>query len=152
MVMDNAGRSFIYERSSKDSSDRFLDSSEGRPVIITNHSIIDYPTLDKFPEPSKDDYDTFNRYRRLDKYVRGHEGKYSMDDGSYAMSLAYGRVNEASEGGYHALPLRTLYTAVVDIDERAVWVKFYLRDGKTDPATGMPELIFSEPVEFKLKP
>jgi len=151
MVMDSSGRTFIYERSSKDFSDHFLESDGKEPVIITNHSVYDYPAVDKFPEPSKDDYDTFNRYRRLRKYVQGHKGKFSVEDGKQAMTLAYGRVNEASEGGYHALPLRTLYTAVVDIDERAVWVKFYLRDGKTDPATGLPELIFSKPFEFKLK-
>jgi hypothetical protein len=150
MVMDSSGRSFIYERSSKDSSDRFLDSKEG-PVIITNHSVYDYPTVDKFPKPSKDNYDTFNRYRRLEKYVQDHKGKFSKEDGKQAMSLAYGRVDEASEGGHHDLPLRTLYTAVVDINERSIWIKFYQRDGKPDPKTGLPTLIFSKPFEFKLK-
>jgi len=150
MVMDSSGRSFIYERSSKDFSDRFLDN-DGLPQLITNHSVCDYPTVDKFPKALNDDYDTFNRYRRLQEYVQGHAGKYSIEDGKYAMSLVYGSVNEATEGGYHALPLRTLYTAVVDIDERAISVKFYLRDGKIDPVTGVPELVFSKPFEFKLK-
>ncbi len=150
MVMDSSGRSFIYERFSKDFSDRFLDN-DGLPQLITNHSVCDYPTVDKFPKAPEDEYDTFNRYRRLDEYVRGHVGKYSIEDGKHAMSLVYGCVNEATEGGYHALPLRTLYTAVVDIDERAISVKFYLRDGKIDSATGVPELVFSKPFEFKLK-
>ncbi|MBN1527145.1 MAG: linear amide C-N hydrolase [Candidatus Omnitrophica bacterium] len=152
LVMDSTGRSFIYERSAKNFGDLFVDSAEGKPVPITNHSIHDYPALDKFPAAAKDDYDTFNRYGRLDKYVRDHRGKYSMDDAGHAMSLVYGRVEEASESGYHNLPLRTLYTALVDIDERAMRVRFYLKDGERDPKTGFPELIFSEPLEFKLKP
>ena len=151
MVMDSSGGSFIYERSSKDNNDRFINSKSGRPVLITNHSVYDYPTIDKFPEPTKDSYDTFNRYRRLEEYVRSHKGKFTKEDGIEALSRAYGRVNEASEGGHHDLPLRTLYTAVVDIDNRSIWLKFYEHDGKTDPTTGLPELVFSEPFEFKLK-
>lgn len=151
MVMDSSGRSFIYEKSSGDFSDRFVESDGTKVVPVTNHSISDYPTVDKFPPPDKNSYDTFNRYRVLEKYIEGHTGKYSVEDGVHAMSLVYGRVEEASEGGHHDLPLRTLYTAVTDINERAVSVRFYLRDGKTDPATGLPELIFSEPFEFRLK-
>jgi hypothetical protein len=150
IVMDSSGRSFIYERSSKDPGERFIDG-EGKPVIITNHSVYDYPEVDKFPEPAKDDYDSFNRYRRLEEYVRAHKGKFSERDGAEAMALAFGKVDEASEGGHHDIPLRTLYTALVDIDNRSISVRFYARDGKKDPATGLPKLIFSEPFEFKLE-
>ncbi len=150
MVMDSSGGSFIFEKSPEDFSDHFTDS-KGKPVVITNHSVHDYPTVDKFPEAGKDDYDTFNRYRRLEKYVEDHKGKFSEKDGEHAMSLAYGRVDEASEGGHHDLPLRTLYTAVVDINERSMRVRFYERDGKPDPETGLATLVFSKPFEFKLK-
>jgi hypothetical protein len=87
----------------------------------------------------------------LEEYVKTHKGKYTEGDGTQALSLAYGRVDEASEGGHHDLPLRTLYTAVVDLDKRSIWARFYSRDGKRDPKTGLPELIFSKPFEFKLK-
>lgn len=151
MVMDSSGRSFIYERSSKDFTDRFVDNPAGEPVPITNHSIYDYPSVDKFPAPEDNDYDTFNRYRRLAGFIDSHTDKYSEKDGQDAMALVYGRVEESSESGHHDIPLRTLYTAVVDIDEREMSVRFYLRDGEKDTKTGFPELIFSEPFEFKLK-
>ena len=152
MVMDSSGRSFIYEKSSGDFSDRFVEGGGKKPFLITNHSVSDYPTVDKFPAPVGNSYDTFNRYRSLEKYIEGHTGKYSVEDGQTAMSLVFGRVEEASEGGQqHDLPLRTLYTAVIDMDQQTVSVKFYLRDGKIDPKTGLPELIFSKPFEFKLK-
>lgn len=151
MIMDAAGNSFIYEVSAKDFSPRFVEGSRNKPFIVTNHSVSEYPGLDKFPPPNKDTYDTFNRYRKLDEYINKHEGKYSEADASRAMSLVYGCVEEASESGYHNLPLRTQYTALVDIDKREITARFYMRDGKINPATGVPELIFSEPFEFKLK-
>lgn len=151
MVMDPSGRSFIYERSPKDFTGRFIDSPAGEAVPITNNSIYDYPTVDKLPAPADDDYDTFNRYRRLAGYIASHTGKYSEKDGQDAMALVYGRVQEASEGGHHDLPLRTLYTAVVDIDTRSMSIRFYQRDGEKDPKTGLASLIFSEPLVFKLK-
>ncbi len=151
IVMDASGRSFIFERNAEDSSDCFI-FNEGRPQIITNHSVCAYPALEKFPPPAENDYDTFNRFRRLEEYVRLHQGKFSEDHGREAMSLVYGRVDEADEGGYHDLPLRTLYTTVVDIDSRAVEVKFYTRDGRTDPETGLTEPLFSRPFRFSLSP
>ncbi len=151
MVMDTSGNSFIYEKSREDFADRLVDNKNDGPVVITNHSVYEYPTVEKFPEPVKDDYDTFNRYRRLDEFVKKHKGLFSTSDGEEAMSLAYGRVEEASEGGYHDLPLRTLYTAVVDLDERSVKVRFYQRDIKSDRPDGLPDLVFSEPMTFKLE-
>ncbi|MFH1878960.1 MAG: C45 family peptidase [Candidatus Omnitrophota bacterium] len=151
MVIDSSGRSFIYERSAKDFTPRIIDSVPAKPVPITNHSIYEYPSADKFPEQNADDYDTFNRYRRLENYLDSHSGKYSVKDGQEAMSLVYGRVQEASEGGHHNLPLRTLYTAVVDLNERSISARFYLRDGEPDPETGLATLVFSEPLEFTLK-
>ncbi|MDP8262072.1 MAG: hypothetical protein P9M13_02050 [Candidatus Ancaeobacter aquaticus] len=67
------------------------------------------------------------------------------------MALVQGKVDEASEGGHHDLPLRTLYNTVVDIDKKTIEVKFYERDGKRNLKTGYPELIFSKPFEFQLE-
>jgi len=57
---------------------------------------------------------------------------------------------EGSEGGYHPIPMRTLYQIVVDNEERSVQIKFYLKDKSVDPVTGYAELIFTKPFEFKL--
>jgi len=151
MVMDASGNSFIYEKDKDNFMDVITDSKKNRPAIITNHSIHDYPAVDKFPQAAKDDYDTFNRYRRLDKFVSEHRGKYTIAEGEEAMSLAYGRVDEASEGGHHDLPLRTLYTAAVDLNERSISVRFYQRDSKSDRPDGLTDLVFSKPLDFKLR-
>ncbi|HBC85883.1 MAG TPA: hypothetical protein DCZ94_02905 [Lentisphaeria bacterium] len=151
IVADSSGASFIYECSPDDFSDRIIDSAKGKPAVITNNSVYQYPTVDKLPEPSKDDYDTFNRFRRLVNFVDSHKGKYTAEDGQKAMGLVFGRVDEASEGGPHLLPLRTLYTTVVNIDEGKISVRFYQKDGKLDEKTRLHELIFTEPLEFQLK-
>lgn len=150
IVMDSAGRSFIFERKATDNSDCFIHNKD-RPQLITNHSLCAYPSVETFPPPSDNDYDTFNRYRRLEAFVRQHQGRFSRDDGRMAMSLVYGRVDEADEGGYHDLPLRTLYTTVVDLDNRTVEVKFYTKDGETDSETGLTEPLFSAPFLFTLQ-
>ena len=150
IVMDSTGRSFIYEMKATDNSDCFIHNKD-RPQLITNHSICAYPSVETFPPPSENDYDTFNRYRRLDAFVQQHSGRFSHGDGRKAMGLVYGRVAEADEGGHHKLPLRTLYTTVVDIDNRTVEVKFYTQDGETDPDTGLTEPLFSAPFLFTLQ-
>jgi hypothetical protein len=55
------------------------------------------------------------------------------------------------EGAALPTPCRTLWTVVYDINERTLELKFYLKDGETDPQTGDPTLIFSKPFKFKLK-
>ena len=150
-VSDRAGRAFIYEISPDDFSGKFVDN-DGKPQAITNHGVYAYPDLSKMPINEKDPYDTYNRYRRLVKFVNSHKGKFSLDDGWKAMDLVLGAVPEASEATHLKIPLRTFYQIVVDNEERTLQIKFYLKDKSVDPVTGYAELIFSKPFEFKLHP
>lgn len=108
IVMDLSGQSFIYERSKQDNSDHFVDNL-GKPQTITNHAVSSFSDVTLLPKTSKEDpYDTFDRYLRLEQFVDSHTGTFSHEDGEEAMKSVYGYVNEASEGGFHELPLRTL--------------------------------------------
>lgn len=150
-VADNTGQAFIYEISPDDYSGHFV-YNDGKPQPITNHGVYAYPDISKMPVNEKDPYDTYNRYSRLAKFIDSHESKFSVTDGWKAMNLVEGAVPEASEAGHHNLPLRTFYQIVLDNEEHAVQIKFYLKDGPVDTATGYPELVFSKTFEFKLRP
>ncbi|MDD5085808.1 MAG: C45 family autoproteolytic acyltransferase/hydrolase [Candidatus Omnitrophica bacterium] len=149
-VADRTGQAVIYEISPNDFSGQFV-YNDGKPQVVTNHGVYAYPDVSKMPVNEKDPYDTYNRYRRLDNFVASHKGKFSITDGWKAMDLVIGAVPEASEANYLKLPLRTFYQIVVDKEERAIQVKFYLKDKSVDPVTGYAELIFSKPFEFKLR-
>ncbi|HPN72750.1 MAG TPA: C45 family autoproteolytic acyltransferase/hydrolase [Candidatus Omnitrophota bacterium] len=149
MVMDSSGRSFLYERSPKDHEDRFTDW-QGEPVVVTNHSAYEYPSSDTFPDDERDGHGSFKRYRTLEKYVKSRAGKFSESDGTEAMELVYERGGDAS-GKDRVSAVRTLYTALVNMEERSIKVKFYARDGKKDRGTGLAELVFSKPFEFKIE-
>jgi len=82
--------------------------------------------------------------------VKGHQGEFSPADVKEAMSLVYAHTTDIAERSVGPLPHRTLWTMLYDIDERSLEVKFYLKDGPTDPATGDPSLVFTEPFRFKL--
>jgi len=148
-VADRTGQAFIYEISPDDFSGKFV-YNDGRPQAITNHGVFAYPDISKAPINEKDPYDTYNRYRRLTEFITSHKGKYSIADGWQAMDLVMGAVGEASEGGHHNLPLRTFFQIIVDNEERAIQIKFYLKDKSVDPVTGHATLEFSKPFEFKL--
>lgn len=150
-VCDRFGRSFIFDISSTDFSYHYTENN-GQPQVITNHAIFLYPDASKFPPySSKGTYDTFYRYVKLTDYIKNHKGKFSPDDVKKAMSLVYAHTTDIAERSVGPLPHRTLWTMLYDINERSIEVKFYLKDGPIDPATGDPSLIFTDPFIFKLK-
>jgi len=150
-ICDRSGKAFIFDISPKDFSYHFTENN-GQPQVITNHSIFLYPDISKFPPYSpKGTYNTFYRYVKLADYVKGHQGKFSPADIKEAMSLVYAHTTDIAERSVGPLPHRTLWTMLYDINERSIEVKFYLKDGPIDPATGDPSLVFTEPFRFKLK-
>ena len=151
LVSDASGRSFVAELSEKDFSIHFTDN-DGKPQIMTNHSVWEYPDVSTFPDaPADARYNTFNRYRVLDRYLKGHEGKFTPEDAFYAISLVYANTDDSSEGAAFDLPCRTLWPVLSDCHDRSFNMRFYLKDGEADPVNG-PSLVMSEPFEFKLKP
>ncbi|MCD4783999.1 MAG: hypothetical protein K8T10_09270, partial [Candidatus Eremiobacteraeota bacterium] len=144
------GNSFIYEMSAKDFSDHFTDNN-GKPQVMTNHSVFLYPDVNKLPKiPPKATYNTFSRYRKLHDYITNHKGKFSPVDAIHAMSLVAAHTIDKDEGATYPIPCRTFWRLLYDLDDLTLQVRFYLRDGKKDPKTGDPTLIFTKPYEFKL--
>ncbi len=150
LVADRTGRSFVAELSDKDFQWRFTENA-GRPQILTNHAVYKYPDTSTFPAvPATDEYDSFNRYRRLDTFVSGHNGTFSVHDAADAMSQVYAYTDLGIEGGSRPLPMRTVWTSVFDLEDRSVLVSFYLKDATPDPAARGPGLVFSPPFMFRL--
>jgi hypothetical protein len=150
MISDASGCSFIAELSEKDFSVHFTDN-DGKPQIITNHSVWEYPDTSTFPDAPRDArYNSFNRYRVLDEYISGHDGIFSPEDAEYALSLVYANTNDSDEGAAYDLPCRTLWPVLTDTHDLSMSMKFYLKDGTGISPMGGPELLFSSPMEYKL--
>jgi predicted choloylglycine hydrolase len=150
LVADRTGRSFVAEMSDTDSRWRFTENA-GKPQILTNHAVYKYPDTGTFPAvPAEDEYDSFNRYRRLDAFVSTHNGTFSVQDASDVMSLVYAHTDLGIEGGSRPLPMRTVWTSVFDLEDQSVLVSFYIKDGTTDPPAQGPGLVFSQPFLFRL--
>lgn len=150
-VGDRFGNAFIVEISGKDRSIHFTDN-KGKPQIITNHAVYLYPNVKTFPPvPPRATYNTFYRYRVLHDFLQNHRGKFSIKDAWKSMSLVYGHTTDVDEGASLPTPVRTLWTVLYDLDSLDMQVQFYLKDGKKDPGTGDPTLIFTKLFKFKLK-
>ena len=101
-----------------------------------------FPPIDK-TKP----YDTFYRYLRLHDYLQASVfHKYTPDDGLYAMSMVYGFVNDASEGTALPLPLRTVWSLVMDVDDLSMKIRFYTVD---DDSVKTP--FFTDTFTFSLR-
>ena len=149
LIGDRTGASMVLEFSETDLSPRFMPQSATQPAIITNHSIYYYPDVQSFPTHDlTQSYNTFNRFTRLYDYLQASKyHKYTTDDGFYAMSLVYGFVNDASEGTADPLPLRTIWSTVMDTDALNMQVKFYTVDNDA-----LQEPTFTDAYLFQLQP
>ena len=154
LVTDRSGRSCVVEYDDK-MLPRFVDNNGGIQ-IMANRSLYNYPTVESFPKTDPNDrYDSFNRHRRLDKFVKEHPGKFSTSDMQTALSQVYGSGvdnTETASANPHpaALPIRTVWSTLFDNTDKSVTVKFYLKDGPPDPATKAPALEFSKTYKFQL--
>lgn len=149
LIGDRNGNSMILEFSELDLSPRFLMQKPGAPVILTNHSIFKEPSVADFKErvPTTEPYETHYRYLRLYDYLRSTSGKkYTSDDALFAMSLVYGYADDGSEGAAIPLPLRTVWSLVMDLDDLSMKIKFYTKDNSALKAP-----LFSDYYTFRLR-
>ncbi len=151
LIADAQGNSAVAELSEKDFSMNFTDG-DGRPQVMTNHSVFEYPEGASFPEyPPDARYNTFARYHVLDDYVRSHSGPFSAEEIEHSMELVYANTEDSSEGAAHDFPVRTLWVSITDTEELSMRVKFYRHDGPPDPSTGIPTLKFTDHFRFALE-
>jgi hypothetical protein len=153
IIADRRGKSFVYEISGEDGSSHFTDS-QGKPMILTNHAIFLYPDPQKFPAwDAKDTYNTFRHFKLLWDFAQQHQGKFTPEDVNSALAKLYANVERAPLFHPEAKPTpkRTLFHDLFDSQALTLDVKFYLKDGPADPATGAPILLFSKVLPFKLE-
>ncbi|KKL07134.1 hypothetical protein LCGC14_2589060, partial [marine sediment metagenome] len=130
LIADAAGSSTIFEIDGKSGQYYFIDGEPGKPQVVTNHAIHRYPNVDTFPNVDpKASYNSFIRYRHLVDSINSHQGKFSVDDCFKIISEVFGRADDAEEvGGQNPLPMRTLWTLVMDLADRNIAIKYFLRD------------------------
>jgi hypothetical protein len=148
-VSDKTGKSFICEIDPQTHAYHFIDNNNA-PQIMTNHPCYLFPSTDQFPQ-TDENYFTFNRYKILENSIKQHNGFFSVDDIKNSISKTYAHGNELKINQKERIEIRTFWTAVYDITDGSMEVKFYLKDGPIDPKTGKPELFFSQPFAFQLK-
>lgn len=153
IIADRRGKSFVYEISGEDGSSHFTDS-QGKPMILTNHAMFMYPDPQKFPAwDAKDTYNTFARFKLLWDFAQQHQGKFTPEEVNAVLAKVYANIEGTPmfHPGAKPTPKRTLFHDLFDSQALTLDVKFYLKDGPTDPATGFPTLVFSKVFQFKLE-
>ncbi len=156
MVYDSQGNSAIIEWNRTDGNLYFTDGNRSKPNIMTNHPMFifsNYTSKDMQREgllPLNDAYDTFNRYVRLDNFTSSHVGKFSEEDAAAALREVFANKMVMVEGAPKPLPINTIYNVILDLNERSLNVKFYLKNGPFDPDTDETTSVFTPYMTFKM--
>jgi len=156
MVYDSQGNSAIIEWNRTDGNLYFTDGNHSKPNIMTNHPMFifsNYTSKDMQREgllPLNDAYDTFNRYVRLDNFTSSHVGKFSEEDAAAALREVFANKMVMVEGAPKPLPINTIYNVILDLNERSLNVKFYLKNGPFDPDTDETTSVFTPYMTFKM--
>ena len=152
VISDPTGASTIFEADSRTGEYVFVDGNEGKPQVCTNHAVHLYPTPASFPQTDpKANYNTFNRFRTLQDAVDSHQDKFTVDDCFQIMSKVYGATDDAEEAGAHnPYPIRTLWTLVMDLTDRTIYIKYYLRDANKIEGTKDVNLLLTDPIKIRL--
>ncbi|MHB8119133.1 MAG: C45 family autoproteolytic acyltransferase/hydrolase [Methanothrix sp.] len=156
MVYDDQGNSAIIEWNRTDGNLYFTDGNSSKPNIMTNHPMFifsKYTLKDLLREdllPFGDPYNTFNRYIRLDNITSSHKGKFSEEDAAAALREVFANTMVEVEGATKPLPINTIYNVILDLNERSLKVKFYLKNGPVDPVTNETTSVFSPYLTFKM--
>ena len=146
MIYDKYGNSTIAEFQGpndpiKDGIIHFTDYSNST-VVMTNHPVYLCPTMECVNKYIEDHpeiscyYDSIVRYKTLSDIISKHKGKFTPQDMLDTLSPVYEEVTGGSEtGGSHMdfIKSRTLTNFLLDLTNSTLSVRFYLRDGWTDP-------------------
>ncbi len=134
MVYDSQGDSAIIEWNKTDGDLYFTDGNSSKPNIMTNHPMYKYSkySLEDLSEEKNlisyyDPYDTFNRYITLYKIISSHEGKFSDEDVAEVLGAVEGNTVLQIEGAKTPLPINTIWNAILDLTDRSLKMKFFLK-------------------------
>ncbi len=155
MVYDTTGRSTIVEFNKDDDNIYFTDGNISQPSIMTNHPIFKYSKVapKDLPRaniiPYNHQHDTFNRYRTLYNFTSSHQSKFS--EGDLADVISTVTVNSILEyQGFRPSQVTTLYDVILDLTDRSLKVKCFLKSGHVDKATNEGTLVFTPYLTFKM--
>lgn len=145
LIADATGKSVICEIDPKIFQWHFTEKGH-KPQVMTNHACYLYTDSSKFVK-TQDPYDTFNRYKKIERFIKEHEGKFSVDQIKEAMHLIHGRGMRNEK----KIRNRTFWHEIYDTHDKTLEVAFYLKDGALDHKTGEYDVVFTQPFFFKLK-
>ena len=151
LVADTSGRSITAEINPKNQRIEFTENS-GKPQPFTNHPLYRFSDPADFPKytPFEED-NTFARFNALTDLL-GKKDKFSAEDVIANQDRVKARWNNPGRGMANPIPNRTIWTDLYDQKASTLAVKFYLKDGPSDPATGDPkDLVYSDFFKFKLQ-
>ncbi|MBD3286187.1 hypothetical protein GF359_06640, partial [candidate division WOR-3 bacterium] len=158
LVADREGNSFVFEPGLDGGEARITEGAE-TPLILTNHSLDEYPNPDSFPKKksfTEAGTSTFDRYETLRDRIEGKSPPYSVEDmkeinSSVGVSSVIARVTEEKRKELVSSPglARTLWHALYAGQSHNLDIKFYLED-ESDDRDGFTEK-YSEYHSFTLK-
>lgn len=152
LIADATGRSVTVEINHNNARVEFTENP-GSPQVFTNHPNYRFIDAKTFPPYTPFEQDnTFARYNALTDLLN-KKTQYSEEDVLFNQEQVVARWNNPGRGMANpAIPNRTIWTDVYDQKDRTLKVKFYLKDGEADPATGDPNnLVFSDLFTFRLQ-
>jgi len=151
LIADVSGQSITAEINPKNLRVEFTENSK-KPQPFTNHPLYRFSDPAAFPKytPFEED-NTFARYNKLVELL-DQKKQFSADDVLSNQDQVKARWNNPGRGMANPIPNRTIWTDIYDQKTGTLKVKFYLKDGPVDPATGDPkDLVYSDFFQFKLQ-
>lgn len=157
MVYDSQGNSAIIEWNRTDGNLYFTDGNSSKPNIMTNHPVFifskyafkDLPKSDNL-NPFNNSYSTFGRYMTLYNITGSHHDNYSENDTADVLKAVYANTVVEIEGVPIRLPIKTLWCMVLDLTDKSLKLKSFLKTSSVDPKTNETALIFSPYLTFKM--
>jgi hypothetical protein len=152
LIADTSGQSITVELNPKNMRVEFTDN-DGKPQPFTNHPLYRFNDPATFPKytPFEED-NTFARYNVLAELL-DKKDVFSKADVLANQDRVKARWNNPGRGMANpSIPNRTIWTDLYDQKAGTLKVKFYLKDGPLDPATGDPtDLVWSDFFAFQLQ-
>jgi len=157
MVYDSTGRSTVVEWNLDDGNLYFTDGNISQPSIMTNHPMFKYSKVapkDLPMEPSiipyNHPYDTFNRYRTLYNITSSHQGKFSEEDiADVIFNVSVNSILEY-QGAVKPLPMTTLYDTLIDLTDRSMKLKCFLKAGPVNREMNRSSMVFTPYLTFQM--
>ncbi len=82
--------------------------------------------------------------------INGHEGKFSDEDAANVLRSVEGNTVIQAEGALEPLPINTIWNVILDLNDRSMKVKFFLKKGPVDKTTNRSALIFTPYLAFRM--